>query len=164
MYDYYSDSRFYQQTGRSKRLIVTDSKKNLPLHTEFTILHSTALIEIHDDTGKSLCSYAQADLHKVFANKIKPVQSCIDARGHHFQTPFIRAQRLPELALPCVTVYHHSSIGLYRILSAQRLPELPLLCVTVYHHSSTGLYRILSAQRHSERTVQRVNRPILNLQ
>jgi hypothetical protein len=28
---------------------------------------------------------AQADLHKVFANKIKRVQACIDARGHHFQ-------------------------------------------------------------------------------
>jgi hypothetical protein len=28
---------------------------------------------------------SQADLHKVFANKIKRVQACIDARGHHFQ-------------------------------------------------------------------------------
>jgi hypothetical protein len=26
-----------------------------------------------------------ADLQKVFANKIKRVQACIDARGHHFQ-------------------------------------------------------------------------------
>jgi hypothetical protein len=27
----------------------------------------------------------QADLQKVFVNKIKRVQACIDARGHHFQ-------------------------------------------------------------------------------
>jgi hypothetical protein len=28
---------------------------------------------------------SQADLQNVFANKIKRVQACIDARGHHFQ-------------------------------------------------------------------------------
>ena len=28
---------------------------------------------------------SQADLQKVFANKIKRVQACMDARGHHFQ-------------------------------------------------------------------------------
>jgi hypothetical protein len=28
---------------------------------------------------------SQADLQKVFANKIKRVQACIDVRGHHFQ-------------------------------------------------------------------------------
>jgi hypothetical protein len=28
---------------------------------------------------------SQEDLQKVFANKIKRVQACIDARGHHFQ-------------------------------------------------------------------------------
>jgi hypothetical protein len=28
---------------------------------------------------------SEADLVKVFANKIKRVQACIDARGHHFQ-------------------------------------------------------------------------------
>ena len=28
---------------------------------------------------------SQADLQKAFANKIKRVQACIDARGHHFQ-------------------------------------------------------------------------------
>jgi hypothetical protein len=28
---------------------------------------------------------SQADLQKVFANKIKWVQACVDARGHHFQ-------------------------------------------------------------------------------
>jgi len=29
---------------------------------------------------------SQEDLQKVFKNKIKGVQACIDARGHHFQT------------------------------------------------------------------------------
>jgi len=28
---------------------------------------------------------SRADMQKVFANKIKQVQACIDARGHHFQ-------------------------------------------------------------------------------
>jgi hypothetical protein len=28
---------------------------------------------------------SQADLQKLFVNKIKRVQACIDARGHHFQ-------------------------------------------------------------------------------
>jgi hypothetical protein len=28
---------------------------------------------------------SQTDLQKVFANEIKRVQACIDARGHHFQ-------------------------------------------------------------------------------
>jgi hypothetical protein len=28
---------------------------------------------------------SQADLQKVFANKIKRVQACMDYRGHHFQ-------------------------------------------------------------------------------
>jgi hypothetical protein len=28
---------------------------------------------------------SQADVQKVFANKIKRVQACIDAREHHFQ-------------------------------------------------------------------------------
>jgi hypothetical protein len=28
---------------------------------------------------------SQADLQKVFANKIKRVQTCFDDRGHHFQ-------------------------------------------------------------------------------
>jgi hypothetical protein len=28
---------------------------------------------------------SQADLQKVFANKIKRVQACIDVRGHYFQ-------------------------------------------------------------------------------
>jgi hypothetical protein len=29
--------------------------------------------------------FPNADLQKVFANKIKRVQACTDARGHHFQ-------------------------------------------------------------------------------
>jgi hypothetical protein len=32
----------------------------------------------------AITAYIQADLKKVFANKIKRVQACIDARGHHF--------------------------------------------------------------------------------
>jgi hypothetical protein len=35
------------------------------------------------DKGHS--DFPNADLQKVFVNKIKRVQACIDARGHHFQ-------------------------------------------------------------------------------
>jgi hypothetical protein len=42
---------------------------------------------------------SQADLQKVFAKKIKRVQSCIDARRHHFQHLLISAQRLSERTL-----------------------------------------------------------------
>jgi hypothetical protein len=32
-----------------------------------------------------ITNISQADLQKVFVNKIKRVQACIDARGRHFQ-------------------------------------------------------------------------------
>jgi hypothetical protein len=36
---------------------------------------------------------SQADLHKMFANKIKRVQACIDARGHHFISAPLLSER-----------------------------------------------------------------------
>jgi hypothetical protein len=39
---------------------------------------------------------SKADLQKVFVNKIKRFQACIDARGHHIQHLFLSAQRLFE--------------------------------------------------------------------
>jgi len=69
----------------------------------------------------------QADLQKMFANKIKRVQACIDARGHHI-----------------------TSNTFYKCTSTFRT----YLCVRhLCHHISTGLYRTRSAQRLSERTV-----------
>ena len=50
--------------------------------------------------------------------------------------------------------YRHSWTSLPApFISVQRLSELPLPCVTMCHHISTGLYHSLSAQRLSERTV-----------
>jgi hypothetical protein len=40
--------------------------------------HFQQLLYVHSD-------FPNADLHKVFANKLKRVQACTDARGHHFQ-------------------------------------------------------------------------------
>jgi hypothetical protein len=40
--------------------------------------HFQQLLLVHSD-------FSNADMQKVFANKIKRVQACIDARGHHFQ-------------------------------------------------------------------------------
>jgi hypothetical protein len=39
----------------------------------------------------------------MFANKIKRVRVCIDARGHHFRTSFISAQRLSERSVELVS-------------------------------------------------------------
>jgi hypothetical protein len=37
---------------------------------------------------------SQADLQKVFANKLKRVQTCTEARGYHYQQLCTSAQRL----------------------------------------------------------------------
>jgi hypothetical protein len=61
-----------------------------------TYLWGTAKSAVHRDRPLTLSevktaitafikNISQADLQKVFANKIKRVQACIDARGHHFQ-------------------------------------------------------------------------------
>jgi len=43
------------------------------------------LSEIKAAINEYIRNSSQADLQKVFANKIKRVQACMDARGHHFQ-------------------------------------------------------------------------------
>jgi hypothetical protein len=43
------------------------------------------LNELRTAINAYIRNISQADLQKVFANKIKRVQACIDARGHHFQ-------------------------------------------------------------------------------
>jgi len=48
---------------------------------------------------------SQADLQKVFTNKIKPVLACKEARGHHFQHFFVSDQRLSELPVYWKTEY-----------------------------------------------------------
>jgi len=65
----------------------------------------------------------QEDLQKVFANKIKRVQACIDTHGHHFKHLSLSTQRYSVLALPCINVCHHISTRLYCSLHAQRLSE-----------------------------------------
>jgi hypothetical protein len=40
--------------------------------------------------------FPNTDLQKVFENKVKRVQACIDARGHHFQHLFLSTQRFSE--------------------------------------------------------------------
>jgi hypothetical protein len=42
---------------------------------------------------------SQADLQKVFANKIKRVQACIDGHGHHFPTLLYVHSDLPNADL-----------------------------------------------------------------
>jgi hypothetical protein len=43
------------------------------------------LNELKTEITAFIRNISQVDLRKIFANKIKRVQGCIDARGHHFQ-------------------------------------------------------------------------------
>jgi hypothetical protein len=43
------------------------------------------LKELKTAIAAFITNISQAGLQKVFADKIKRVQACIDARGHHFQ-------------------------------------------------------------------------------
>ena len=47
---------------------------------------------------------SQADLQNVFANKIKRVQACIDARGHHLQTSSAFYKCTTTLRTHCIMV------------------------------------------------------------
>jgi hypothetical protein len=40
---------------------------------------------VQEQFAEKFPDFPCADLQEVFANKIKRVQSCTDARGHHFQ-------------------------------------------------------------------------------
>jgi len=55
---------------------------------------------------------AQAELQAVFANKIKQVQACIDAHGHHFQhllQVHSDFSNFPSCALPCAITFQLDS-------------------------------------------------------
>jgi len=47
--------------------------------------HPHMLNELKTAITVYIRNISQADLQKVFANTIKQVQACVDARGHHFQ-------------------------------------------------------------------------------
>jgi hypothetical protein len=47
--------------------------------------HPRTLNELKTAITAFIRNISQADLQKVFANKIKRVQACIDARGQHFR-------------------------------------------------------------------------------
>jgi hypothetical protein len=46
--------------------------------------HPRTLNELKTTITAYVRNISQADLQKVFANKVKRVQACLDARGHHF--------------------------------------------------------------------------------
>jgi hypothetical protein len=50
---------------------------------------------VHEQFAEKSPGTTLPHLQKVFANKIKGVHACIDARERHFNT-FVRAQRLSE--------------------------------------------------------------------
>jgi hypothetical protein len=48
--------------------------------------HYRTLVDITSNNFyKCTATLPNADMHKMLANKIKRVQACVDARGHHFQ-------------------------------------------------------------------------------
>ena len=63
-----------------------------PLCTQATVYRDCPRTHArtHNELKTAITAYirniSQADIQKVFANKIKRVQACTDARGHHFQT------------------------------------------------------------------------------
>jgi hypothetical protein len=60
--------------------------------------HPRTLNELKTAITVYIRNISQADLQKLFANKIKWVQACMDARGS-LSTPFISAQQLFEHTL-----------------------------------------------------------------
>ena len=54
------------------------------------------LNELKTAITATIRNISQADLQKVFANKIKWVRACIDVRGQSLPAAFISAQRLSE--------------------------------------------------------------------
>jgi hypothetical protein len=63
----------------------TSPKTPVPHRKAVHCDRSRTLNELNTAVTAYIRNISQADLQKVFANKIKRVQACIDARGHHFQ-------------------------------------------------------------------------------
>jgi len=56
------------------------------LKTAVTVyIKTTVTVYIKTTVTVYIRNISQADLQKMFGNKIKGVQACMDARGHHFQ-------------------------------------------------------------------------------
>ena len=67
------------------------SESRYALRLRFIVIaHARTHARTHNELKTAITAYirniSQADIQKVFANKIKRVQACTDARGHHFQT------------------------------------------------------------------------------
>jgi hypothetical protein len=60
-----------EQSGAAKSAVYRDGPRT---HNELKTAITAYIINV-----------SQADLQKVFANKIRRFHACIDARGHHFQ-------------------------------------------------------------------------------
>ena len=80
-------------------------KDNTKVTSSWFLIHTGNLIFYCRAFGKSLCTEAQADLHEVFANNIKWVQDCIDARVRHFQ----HLLNFPSRASPCTITFQLDS-------------------------------------------------------
>jgi hypothetical protein len=65
----------------------------------------TALNELKTAITAPIRNITQADLQKVFVNKIRRIQACINARGHHFQHILKVHSDFPNADLQKVLVY-----------------------------------------------------------
>jgi transposase len=70
-----------KQSGRPSKL---DDKKLTGIFDSTLRSPSKSLCKLAQEEDTGLAT-AHKDMQKVFANKIKRVQACIDAREHHFQ-------------------------------------------------------------------------------
>jgi len=57
----------------------------MPANDRRDLIRRLKVNELKTAITAYIINISQEDLQKVFADKIKRVQSCIDARGHHFQ-------------------------------------------------------------------------------
>jgi hypothetical protein len=81
---------FFRESNRYTDLVQEQFAEKFP---ETPVPHRSAvylvrprtLSELKTEITAYIRNISQADLQNVFANKIKRVQSCIDARGQHFQ-------------------------------------------------------------------------------
>jgi hypothetical protein len=73
---------------RSPDLIPLDFICGEQQNLQCIVIAHASLNELKTVITAYIRNISQADLQKVFANKIKRVQACIDARGHHFQHLF----------------------------------------------------------------------------
>jgi hypothetical protein len=86
-YYYFFFEYVFREGNRYTDLVQEQFAKKFPAAAKSAVYRDRPLTlsELKTAITAYIRNISQANLQKVFANKIKRVQACIDARGHHFQ-------------------------------------------------------------------------------